>query len=154
MTAAFGSVLKPPGYSTAVHELSLPAAAATTTPWLFAYSTAVWSEQLGNAPPRLRLMTCAPPPPCDWGFAAQVIPLATSELNPEPWASSTRTAMMVALGAPPRVPLSLSLAPAIPAVCVPCPFGSPLTKTDPFEFATKSGPATPSPHHFCCLSPT
>jgi hypothetical protein len=101
-----------------------------------------------DASPRLRLMTFAP-----W-TAAHSTPCATVTLDPDPLASRTRTARIVAPGAPPSPPAGLSLAATIPATWVPCPYASPVTGVLPLESTVKSGPAMTWPTRPECARST
>ena len=72
------------------------------------------TAELRQVLPSERFTTSAPE------STAQVIPAATSMFQPEPVSPSTRTGMMVAIGATPAMPRPLpALAAAIPATWVP-----------------------------------
>jgi hypothetical protein len=71
------------------------------------------------------------------------MPLAMSEVQPDPLAPSTRTGRILAPGATADTPVAFPVSAAIvPATCVPWPFGSVLVPSVP---ATKSLPGSTCP---------
>src|SRR5215831_366456 len=106
------------GYET-LPRPSLPAAQTTTTPLSWAYLTAFDSTDEAIGPPSDMLMTLAP-----WS-AAQRMPLAMPDTEPEPRAESTLIGMILAWKATPATPMPLCVDCAmVPATCVPWPWSS------------------------------
>ena len=88
--------------------------------------------------------------------AAQMMPSATSEEEPLPDASSTRTGMILAPGAAPATPTPLfAWAAMMPATCVPWPAGStsPLPRGSYVAWsAARSRPGSTEPARSSCVA--
>ena len=110
-----------------------PAATTNSVPGWLRMARRSAEEIVFEPSDALTIRTPAPP--------ARSKAAATSELQPRPRASSTRSGMIAASGATPATPASSRLAARMPAMCVPWPLAS----SGAASRSTKSQPGTSRP---------